>query len=258
MKVISGDLIKLAKDGEFDIIVHGCNCFCTMGAGIAAQIASEFDGPLGPYNADRVTHSGDRGKLGSFTVGTYTREDGSLLWIVNAYTQYGIAEPGERSVDYGAVRQVFNSLASILHGDEHLRIGYPMIGAGLAGGDWDIISKIINEELAGFDHTLVQYDQNPVADAGEDIFTHIYYADIINVNGWYTDDFAYESDEDGIIELSVRYYNGERDAWEECTYMRYELEDAVYGSSDRFAVGDSLRFYRLFPVTDFLKEYVND
>ena len=32
-----------------------------------------------------------------------------------------------------------------------------MIGGGLAGGDWNIISAIINEELAGEDHTLVKY-----------------------------------------------------------------------------------------------------
>jgi len=29
------------------------------------------------------------------------------------------------------------------------------IGAGLAGGDWEIISSIINEELEGEDHTCV-------------------------------------------------------------------------------------------------------
>ena len=38
MKIIKGDLIKLALQGEFDVIVHGCNCFCTMGAGIAKSI----------------------------------------------------------------------------------------------------------------------------------------------------------------------------------------------------------------------------
>ena len=36
------------------------------------------------------------------------------------------------------------------------KIGYPKIGAGLAGGDWDLISHIIHEELAGEDHTLVK------------------------------------------------------------------------------------------------------
>ncbi|MER8782100.1 hypothetical protein NKH60_12735 [Mesorhizobium sp. M1006] len=37
------------------------------------------------------------------------------------------------------------------------RIGYPKIGAGLAGGDWETIASIINDELAGEDHTLVEY-----------------------------------------------------------------------------------------------------
>jgi O-acetyl-ADP-ribose deacetylase (regulator of RNase III) len=42
MKVTEGDLIKKAKEGEFDLIVHGCNCFCTMGGGIAKGIKREF------------------------------------------------------------------------------------------------------------------------------------------------------------------------------------------------------------------------
>jgi len=33
MKAIKHNLIHLAHNGEFDLIVHGCNCFCTMGAG---------------------------------------------------------------------------------------------------------------------------------------------------------------------------------------------------------------------------------
>ena len=37
--------------------------------------------------------------------------------------------------------------------------GYPLIGAGLAGGDWAIISKIIDEELKDENHTLVKYSK---------------------------------------------------------------------------------------------------
>ncbi len=37
------------------------------------------------------------------------------------------------------------------------KIAYPKIGAGLAGGDWDIIYPIICEELAGEHHTYVKY-----------------------------------------------------------------------------------------------------
>jgi len=34
-----------------------------------------------------------------------------------------------------------------------------MIGAGLAGGDWGVISTIIKEELEGEDHTLVLFEK---------------------------------------------------------------------------------------------------
>ena len=52
MKIIKGNLISLALAGEFEVIIHGCNCFCTMGAGIAGGnwqiitkiIATELDG----------------------------------------------------------------------------------------------------------------------------------------------------------------------------------------------------------------------
>ena len=35
------------------------------------------------------------------------------------------------------------------------RVGLPKIGAGLAGGDWDVIAKIIEEELSGENVTIV-------------------------------------------------------------------------------------------------------
>ena len=37
------------------------------------------------------------------------------------------------------------------------KIGYPKIGAGLAGGDWEVIEKIIDAELEGEDHALVEF-----------------------------------------------------------------------------------------------------
>jgi len=36
MKYAQGNLIDLALAGEFDLIAHGANCFCTMGEGLAS------------------------------------------------------------------------------------------------------------------------------------------------------------------------------------------------------------------------------
>jgi O-acetyl-ADP-ribose deacetylase (regulator of RNase III) len=43
-----------------------------------------------------------------------------------------------------------------------LRIGYPAIGAGLGGGDWLIIAQIINKELAGGNHTFVEFKKHEI------------------------------------------------------------------------------------------------
>ncbi|HWE20332.1 MAG TPA: hypothetical protein VG758_24670 [Hyphomicrobiaceae bacterium] len=58
-------------------------------------------------------------------------------------------------VDYAAVRSVTGRVKDSYSGRA---IGYPRIGAGLAGGDWDTIAAIIEEELASEDHTLVEYE----------------------------------------------------------------------------------------------------
>ncbi|MEM6265061.1 MAG: macro domain-containing protein [Bacteroidota bacterium] len=149
MKHLPGDVIQLARAGTFEVIVHGCNCFCTMGAGIAKTIKQAFPAA---YQADLATVTGDQAKLGTISFAEAFIGDHKVI-IVNGYTQYHFKGPG-RKVDYDAVRGVFAVVKSQFSG---LRIGYPAIGAGLGGGDWKIISRIIDAELAGEDHTFVQY-----------------------------------------------------------------------------------------------------
>jgi len=158
MKIVKGDFIILALEGQFDVIVHSCNCMCTMGAGIAKQIKAVFPEA---YREDCKTKKGSREKLGSgSTVGVLKRPNLASpfkkIIVVNGYTQFDYrGKPGTVNVDYDAVRSVMRLVKKNYGG---LRIGYPMIGAGLAGGDWNVISKIIDEELAGSDHTLVVFE----------------------------------------------------------------------------------------------------
>lgn len=35
---VVGDLLDLALKGEFNVIVHGCNCNCTMNSGVAKAL----------------------------------------------------------------------------------------------------------------------------------------------------------------------------------------------------------------------------
>ena len=153
MKIINGDLIELAKQGEFDVIVHGCNCFNTMGAGIAKHIRYEFPRA---YNADCNTLKGNIKKLGSFSQHTYISDNYQIKCvIINAYTQFNYLPRGE-CYDYEAIALVFRKIAHLY---PNARIGYPAIGCGLAGGDWNIVAEIIDKELKGCDHTYVKYNK---------------------------------------------------------------------------------------------------
>ena len=121
-----GNLINLAEQGEFDIIVHGCNCFCTMGSGIAREIRERYPDA---YEEDCKTQEGDVFKLGNFT-STHT---GKFI-IVNAYTQYSFNRGGDRRdvFEYESFSLILRKLA---YAYPDRRFGFPYIGMGLAGGD---------------------------------------------------------------------------------------------------------------------------
>ncbi|HSI62007.1 MAG TPA: macro domain-containing protein [Candidatus Saccharimonadia bacterium] len=145
-----GDLIAMANAGQFDVIVHGCNCFCTMGAGIAKQIKTVFPAA---FEADCRTSKGDRIKLGTCSYATV-----NSVTVVNAYTQYDWRGAGQKA-DYEAIRSCLRTVAK---GFPTSRIGLPQIGAGLAGGDWLTILGIIQEELGALNATVVYYRQTAV------------------------------------------------------------------------------------------------
>lgn len=148
MKEIKGDLIKLAKAGEFDVIVHGCNCFHIMGAGIAKQIKYNFPAA---YDIDKTTKKGDPEKLGDISyISIHKNYYENDLIIVNAYTQYNLG----RDVKYRAIESAFTKINRIFG---KLRIGIPYIGAGIAGGDWNRIKSIIDKVCPNV--TVVKYER---------------------------------------------------------------------------------------------------
>lgn len=72
------------------------------------------------------------------------------LWIVNAITQYNYGrDPDKVYVDYERLSHCFYKLNHQIQNSKILpkKIHFPKIGAGLAGGDWDIISETINFAL---------------------------------------------------------------------------------------------------------------
>ncbi|MCP4219558.1 MAG: phosphatase [bacterium] len=142
LKEIKGDLITLAKEGQFDVIVHGCNCQGIMGKGLAKHIKAHF-----PKAAKIDSKGNSPGTIGvaKFPTG---------LHVVNAYTQIypgktnkkpgalsPINEYRERVTDSRANRYAFirHCMKEIKVRFGHLRIGLPLIGCGLAGCDVTVV-----------------------------------------------------------------------------------------------------------------------
>lgn len=153
MKIVLGNLIQMALAGEFDVIVQGCNCFCRMRRGIAKDIAETFPEAV---IADNKTSAGDRNKLGGYSAGIHVTGK-HVLTIINAYTQYHFeSDEGAVLADYEAVRSCMKLIKAKF---PNQRIGIPLIGAGLARGDWVVIERIILEELGDLDVTIVHFNQ---------------------------------------------------------------------------------------------------
>jgi O-acetyl-ADP-ribose deacetylase (regulator of RNase III) len=156
LKHTKGNLLDLAEAGEFDIVVQGCNCFNTMGGGIAREIRERY--PMAAA-VDMETTRGDYTKLGNWTVGLNDLTDRRFL-IINAYTQYNMSQ-GTDVFEYTAFELILQKLC-YAYGNK--RIGLPYIGMGLAGGDKNIILEQIEhfaQKVAakGGSVTLVEFAQ---------------------------------------------------------------------------------------------------
>jgi len=150
-KEINGNLISLAKEGNYDLIIQGCNCFCTMKAGFAKDVARNF---VDAVRVDAKTIKGDITKLGNYTIGKYQHYNQPSFLIINCYTQYR-ADRTSMQLDYEALILCLRKINFNFSGK---KIGVPLIGCGLAGGDWNIVKGILQTELVDMDVTVVHYE----------------------------------------------------------------------------------------------------
>ncbi|CAH7414018.1 Phosphatase [Vibrio chagasii] len=149
LETVRGNLVSLAEEGQFDVIMHGQNCWHGWKKGIVTQIGRSFPAAK---KADMATRRGCKKKLGTYSFARVTLPSGKDLVILNCYTQFSYGQGNHLNMT--AMREV---LALINKDFKGLKVGYPKIGAGQAGGVWKDISAVINAELMDVDHQLVVY-----------------------------------------------------------------------------------------------------
>ena len=134
---IKGDMLK-----STDILwAHGCNAQGKFASGVAGQLRAKF-----PYSYQAyITEYEKNNKLELGSVIFAVDENIKNPIIANCITQEFYGSDGKLYVSYDAIEK---SLTEVLkYADEHnmLNITIPMIGAGLGGGNWEIIEKILNK-----------------------------------------------------------------------------------------------------------------
>ena len=161
MRKVKGDLLDMFDNGDFDVIVHGCNCHHAMNGGIAALIAQRY--PEAQIQ-DNKTKFGDENKLGTIGPVLITGWLSVFFpwwfkrkYVVNAYTQFNPGMDG----NLDAIGYAFGALdlEAEDYGMRNMRIGIPAIGCGIAGLEWADVEPII-DEVCGLNITLVEFEPN--------------------------------------------------------------------------------------------------
>ncbi len=136
------------------IIVHVCNDIGGWGAGFVLAISRRWPEPEQRY---RAWHRGEeaipfeRGQVQFVPV-----EEN--LWVANLIGQRDIRRRGgQPPIRYEAVREGLRKVA-----EQAQKLGasvhMPRIGCGLAGGTWEEMGKIVEEELAEKEISVTVYD----------------------------------------------------------------------------------------------------
>lgn len=130
------------------ILVHGCNYQCKMEKGFAKDFKNKYPKAYMKYVDDIQT--------GQISVGDISWSYTPLLYLASGITQEFYGSDGEKYVSYDAVDSVMNKVFD-LAARQKMPVHMPKIGAGLGGGNWDIISSIVlvNAEKHGVDSNKI-------------------------------------------------------------------------------------------------------
>jgi O-acetyl-ADP-ribose deacetylase (regulator of RNase III) len=150
---IIGDATQPVGDGA-KIIVHVCNDIGGWGRGFVVALSKRWPEPEQHY---RAWHRGEVD--GPFVLGEVQFvQVGSALWVANLIGQRDVRTVGGvPPVRYEAIRKGLRRVAA-----EARRLGasvhMPRIGCGLAGGKWEEVGKIVEEELVNIGVPVTVYD----------------------------------------------------------------------------------------------------
>lgn len=151
IKIVKGNILDTTKD----IICHQVNCMGVMGSGLAKQIRNKYPEVYPSYikYCKGCKDNDPKNLLGE--VQTIPCSDGKI--IANLFGQYRYGRD-KQYTDYNALKTSLEGILQVAKMfNNTIAIPYNL-GCGLAGGDWNIVYKIIEEVFEDYDVTIYKYE----------------------------------------------------------------------------------------------------
>lgn len=152
IKYVKGDATQPIGVGP-KLIVHSVNDIGAWGRGFVVAISNRWPHVEAAYR--RWAKSGSDFSLGAVQ---FVEAEPDIV-VANLVGQHGIGFRNGPPVRYDAIRNGLEKVRNFATGKK-ITVNMPRIGSGLGGGDWTIIEKLINEQLAGLDVIVHDFDDN--------------------------------------------------------------------------------------------------
>ena len=152
IKHIKCDIFKSGAD----VICHQVNCQGVMGSGIAKQVREKHPEVFAHYKKvcdDYKIRFGTNALLGGMQVVPIANG-----WIVNLFAQDKFGYDGKCYTNYDSLRQCLETVKNEFPNNT-IAIPY-LMGCHRGGGDWDVVSKMIEEVFGDSDCEVLICEYN--------------------------------------------------------------------------------------------------
>ena len=138
------------------IIPHIVNSVGAWGSGFVVALSKRWSKPEQQYREwflKKISRRGSAFELGE--VGFVQAE--SNIYVANMIAQSGIGTHPRPPIRYAALA---SCMIKVLHAAQQLKaeVHCPRFGAGLAGGNWEVIEQLIHEVWVDYDLDVVVYE----------------------------------------------------------------------------------------------------
>lgn len=140
-------------DAEELIIAHGCNAQGVMGSGVALFIKNKWPDAYKVYNDAYKTNGLELGQV------VYYISPFDDVVIANCITQDFYGYNGNMYVDYDAIRASLRDVNAFAEELGCKAVALPQIGAGRGGGDWNVITEIIESVFVNVQPVVYLYKE---------------------------------------------------------------------------------------------------